>query len=186
MLSADIRFAMEKIKRVSDTDELTGLYNMRAFTAMLQPHLQTGDALLARSVGGHDRLRQPKDSERHSRPRSGNRLLQHVVRNIRSRCARSDMLARYGGDEFIALLPETDARGAREMGERIRRAIEEVAARRPRHRCSHHGQHRLSPAIPDDGGNLEVIMEKADKAMYYAKEHGRNRVVMASSGAENR
>jgi len=185
MLSADIRFAVDKIKRVSDTDELTGLYNMRAFTMVLSRNFKQAmrySHKLSIVMLDCDNLKQVNDTHGHE---SGNRLLQHVARTIRSELRGSDVLARYGGDEFIALLPETDAGGAREMGERIRRSIEMS-------RLDVHGTDVISTvsigiaSFPDDGGSLELIMEKADKAMYYAKERGRNRVVMASSGAENR
>ena len=182
MLSADIRFAVDKIKRVSDTDELTGLYNMRAFTMVLSRNFKQAmrySHKLSIVMLDCDNLKQVNDTHGHE---SGNRLLQHVARTIRSELRGSDVLARYGGDEFIALLPETDAGGAREMGERIRRSIEMS-------RLDVHGTDVISTvsigiaSFPDDGGSLELIMEKADKAMYYAKERGRNRVVMASSGA---
>jgi len=182
MLSADIRFAVDKIKRVSDTDELTGLYNMRAFTMVLSRNFKQAmrySHKLSIVMLDCDNLKQVNDTHGHE---SGNRLLQHVARTIRSELRGSDVLARYGGDEFIALLPETDASGAREMGERIRRSIEMS-------RLDVHGTDVISTvsigiaSFPDDGGSLEMIMEKADKAMYYAKERGRNRVVMASSGA---
>jgi len=182
MLSADIRFAVDKIKRVSDTDELTGLYNMRAFTMVLSRNFKQAmrySHKLSIVMLDCDNLKQVNDTHGHE---SGNRLLQHVARTIRSELRGSDVLARYGGDEFIALLPETDAGGAREMGERIRRSIEMS-------RLDVHGTDVISTvsigiaSFPDDGGSLEMIMEKADKAMYYAKERGRNRVVMASSGA---
>ena len=185
MLSADIRFAVDKIKRVSDTDELTGLYNMRAFTMVLSRNFKQAmrySHKLSIVMLDCDNLKQVNDTHGHE---SGNRLLQHVARTIRSELRGSDVLARYGGDEFIALLPETDAGGAREMGERIRRSIEMS-------RLDVHGTDVISTvsigiaSFPEDGGSLELIMEKADKAMYYAKERGRNRVVMASSGAENR
>jgi diguanylate cyclase (GGDEF)-like protein len=87
-------------------------------------------------------------------------------------------VARFGGDEFVALLPETDARGAREMGERIRRATEDA-------RIGMHGVDVTTTVsigfatYPDDGGNLDIIMDKADKAMYRAKLAGRNKVIGA-------
>jgi diguanylate cyclase (GGDEF)-like protein len=181
MLSADIRFAVDKIKRVSDTDELTGLYNMRAFTVVLSRNFKQSlrySHPLSVVMIDCDNLKQVNDTHGHE---SGNRLLQHVARTVRSELRGSDVLARYGGDEFIALLPETDARGAREMGERIRRAIEMS-------RLDVHGTDVVTTvsigiaSYPDDGGSLELIMEKADKAMYHAKQGGRNRVVNAADG----
>jgi diguanylate cyclase (GGDEF)-like protein len=179
MLSADIRFAVDKIKRVSDTDELTGLYNMRAFTVVLSRHFKQAlrySHPLSVVMIDCDNLKQVNDLYGHE---SGNRLLQHVARCVRSELRGSDVLARYGGDEFIALLPETDTRGAREMGERIRHAIE-------RSKLDVQGTDVVTTvsigiaAYPQDGGSVELVMEKADKAMYQAKHGGRNRVIIAA------
>jgi len=179
MLSADIRFAVEKIKRVSDTDDLTGLYNMRAFMVVLSRKFKQSlrySHPLSVVMIDCDNLKQVNDTHGHE---SGNRLLQHVTRCIRSELRGSDVLARYGGDEFIALLPETGSHGAKDMGERIRRAIEMS-------RLDVHGTDVLTTvsigigSYPDDAGSLEMIMEKADKAMYQAKQRGRNRVALAT------
>jgi diguanylate cyclase (GGDEF)-like protein len=176
MLSADIRFAVDKIKQVSDTDELTGAYNMRAFSAMLQrafrQSVRYGHALSVIMIDS-DNLKQINDKHGHE---SGNRLLQHLVRSIREQLRGSDIMARFGGDEFILLLPETPNKGAVELAERIRRSIEtsrfDVRS----------GDANITVSLgvasyPEDGGNLDVILDKADKAMYRAKEQGRNRVV---------
>jgi diguanylate cyclase (GGDEF)-like protein len=89
------------------------------------------------------------------------------------------VLARFGGDEFIALLPETEAKGAREMAERIRRAIE-GAIMDVRGGEIHTTVSVGVASYPSDGGSLDVIIDKADKAMYRAKQQGRNKVVAAS------
>ena len=175
MLAADIRFAVDKIKRVSDTDELTGSYNMRAFSEMLQrafrQSVRYGHALSIVMIDS-DNLKQINDKHGHE---SGNRLLQHLVRCIREQLRGSDVMARFGGDEFILLLPETGSKGALEMAERIRKAVEisrfDVRS----------GDTTITISVgvasyPEDGSNLDVILEKADKAMYRAKEKGRNRV----------
>jgi diguanylate cyclase (GGDEF)-like protein len=103
-------------------------------------------------------------------------LLQHLVRCIREQLRGSDVMARFGGDEFIVLLPETNSKGAVEMAERIRKAVEtsrfDVRT----------GDANITVSVgvasyPDDGGNLDVILDKADKAMYRAKQGGRNRVI---------
>ena len=176
MLAADIRHAVDKIKQVSDTDELTGTYNMRAFSSMLQrafrQAVRYGHALSVVMIDS-DNLKQINDTYGHE---SGNRLLQHLVRCIREQLRGSDVMARFGGDEFIVLLPETNNKGALEMAERIRKAIEisrfDVRS----------GDASITVSLgvasyPEDGGNLDVILDKADKAMYRAKQRGRNKVV---------
>ncbi len=176
MLAADIRYAVDKIKQVSDTDELTGIYNMRAFSAMLhrafRQAVRYGHALSVVMIDS-DNLKQINDKHGHE---SGNRLLQHLVRDIREQLRGSDVMARFGGDEFIVLLPETGNKGALETAERIRKAIENSRF------DVRTGDTRITVSVgvasyPEDGGNLDVILEKADKAMYRAKERGRNKVI---------
>ena len=176
MLSADIRYAVDKIKRVSDTDELTGCYNMRAFSSILhrafRQSVRYGHAMSVVMIDS-DNLKQINDTLGHE---FGNRFLQHLVRCIREQLRGSDVMARYGGDEFIVLLTETNNIGALEMGERIRRAVEmsrfDVRG----------GGINITVSIgvasyPEHGGDLDVILDKADKAMYRAKQRGRNQVI---------
>ena len=176
MLSADIRFAVDKIKQVSDTDELTGLYNMRAFSTMLQRSFKQavryGHPLSVVMIDS-DNLKQVNDAHGHD---AGNRLLQHLVRCIREQLRGSDVMARFGGDEFILLLPETNNKGALEMSERIRKAVE-LSRFNVRDGDTNVTASLGVASYPEDGGNLDVILEKADKAMYRAKQKGRNRVV---------
>jgi diguanylate cyclase (GGDEF)-like protein len=176
MLAADIRYAVDKIKQVSDTDDLTGTYNMRAFSAMLQrsfrQSVRYGHALSVVMIDS-DNLKQINDTHGHE---SGNRLLQHLVRCIREQLRGSDVMARFGGDEFIVLLPETGNKGALEMAERIRKAIE-ISRFDVRTGDTNITVSLGVASYPEDGGNLDVILDKADKAMYRAKQRGRNRVI---------
>jgi diguanylate cyclase (GGDEF)-like protein len=177
MLAADIRYAVDKIKQVSDTDDLTGLYNMRAFSAILQrafkQSVRHGHSL-SLVMADSDNLKSVNDAHGHD---AGNRLLQHLVRCIRDELRGSDVIARFGGDEFVLLLPETNRRGAQELAERIRRSVE--GSRFDIRGGDMHITVSLGIAsYPEDGGNLEVILDKADKAMYRAKQRGRNQVVM--------
>jgi diguanylate cyclase (GGDEF)-like protein len=176
MLAADIRYAVDKIKQVSDTDDLTGLYNMRAFSSMLQrafkQSVRYGHAMSVVMIDS-DNLKQINDKHGHD---AGNRLLQHLVRCIREQLRGSDVMARFGGDEFIVLLSETNNKGAQEMAERIRKAIE-VSRFDIRGGDTNVTASLGVASYPEDGGNLEVILDKADKAMYRAKQKGRNKVV---------
>ena len=174
MLRADIRYAIARIKRISDTDELTGVYNMRAFSAILRRTFQQSvrhNHPLSIVMIDSDNLKGINDAHGHE---AGNRLLQHLIREVTEELRRSDTVARYGGDEFTILLPETDRRGAYETAERIRKSVETS-------QFDVRGLH-LSTTIsvglasyPEDGGNIDIIIDKADRALYRAKQHGRNR-----------
>jgi diguanylate cyclase (GGDEF)-like protein len=181
MLSADIRYAVDKIKQVSDTDDLTGLYNMRAFSSMLQrafkQSVRYGHSMSVVMIDS-DNLKQINDKHGHE---AGNRLLQHLVRCIREQLRGSDVMARFGGDEFILLLSETNNKGAQEMAERIRKAVE-ISRFDIRGGDTNVTVSLGVASYPEDGGNLEVILDKADKAMYRAKQKGRNKVVAYIDG----
>ena len=123
MLSADIRYALDKVKQVSDSDELTGLYNMRAFSAILQRSVRQAarySQTLSLAMIDSDNLKAINDSYGHD---AGNKLLVSVVNCIRGAVRGSDVAARYGGDEFIVLLPQTGRSGALEVANRIRHTI---------------------------------------------------------------
>lgn len=177
MLSADIRYAMAKIKRISDTDELTGVYNMRSFSAILrrmfQQSVRHGHPLSIIMIDS-DNLKVVNDTHGHN---AGNKLLQHLIRKVGEELRRSDIVARYGGDEFIILLPETERQGAMETAERIRQAFEIS-------RFEYRGN-SLSVTVslglasyPEDGSNVDIIVDKADKALYRAKRLGRNQTAI--------
>jgi diguanylate cyclase (GGDEF)-like protein len=181
MLAADIRYAVDKIKQVSDTDDLTGLYNMRAFSSMLQrafkQSVRYGHSMSVVMIDS-DNLKQVNDAHGHE---AGNRLLQHLVRCIREQLRGSDVMARFGGDEFILLLSETNNKGALEMAERIRKAVE-ISRFDIRGGDTNVTVSLGVASYPEDGGNLEIILDKADKAMYRAKQQGRNKVVAYIDG----
>jgi diguanylate cyclase (GGDEF)-like protein len=179
MLSAHIRDAVEKIKQVSDTDELTGLYNMRAFATIYERGFKQAARYshpLSLAMIDSDNLKSVNDTHGHD---AGNRLLQHIVNRMREELRGSDVVARYGGDEFVVMLTHTGPEGAFEMAERIRLAVEasrlELADQTIRATVSI----GLS-SYPHDGGDPATIMDKADRALYRAKQTGKNCVVSYS------
>ena len=181
MLSADIRYAMAKIKRISDTDELTGVYNMRSFSTILRRTFQQSVRHahpLSIVMIDSDNLKAVNDTHGHN---AGNKLLQHLVYKVSEELRRTDIVARYGGDEFIVLLPETGRQGAMETAERIRQAFE---ISRFEYRGNSLGV-TVSLGLasyPEDGANVDVIVDKADKALYRAKRLGRNQTALYEPG----
>ena len=96
-----------------------------------------------------------------------------------------DVVARYGGEELVALLPNTDVEGARHIAERIRDA---VAATRIPHEASSVDRHvtvsiGVAATIPSAAAKRETLIERADLALYRAKELGRDRVEVAETEA---
>lgn len=179
MFSADIRYGLNKAKMLSESDELTELYNMRGFSMVM-------DRAFAQAVRysrplsvlmiDSDNLKAVNDQYGHE---AGNDLLRQLAASIKAHLRTTDVPARYGGDEFVVLLPDTEADAARDVAERIRESI----VRRPLE--LRHDSVLITVSIgfacyPADGRSAEILLERADQAMYRAKEQGRNRVVRFS------
>jgi len=115
---------------------------------------------------------------------TGDRLLKLVGEIIRETMRAADIPCRWGGEEFCVLLPETDHEGARAIAERIRTRVAEMVM--------HLGEHAVRTTIsigiasyPEDSpGNLQGLLDRADRALYAAKQAGRNRVLMATDPRE--
>ncbi|MGH8647805.1 MAG: GGDEF domain-containing protein, partial [Burkholderiales bacterium] len=180
MLSADLRQAYSHVKQLSETDELTGVLNMRAFATIAERVAQQAGRY-ARPFSvlmiDSDSLKQVNDTLGHE---TGNRLLQQTVECIQGRLRQTDLVARYGGDEFVALLPETPCAGAAGVAERIRKSIETIvlASREPKMSAT------VSIGVacyPNHGVDFESVLEKADQAMYAGKSAGKNRVTVSAT-----
>jgi len=176
MFSADIRYVLQRAKLLSELDDLTALYNTRGF-AIAADRL-FGQALRYTRPASVlmvdlDNLKAVNDSHGHD---AGNRLLRHTANALRAELRYTDLPARYGGDEFIVLLPETPPRGALDVAERIRKAV----ADRPLDMDAGKIASSVSIGVacfPDDGRTLDALATRADRALYEAKQKGRNCVV---------
>ena len=178
MLSADIRSALLRIKIISETDELTGIYNVRAFTAIAsRTHKQSLRYRHFYSILmiDSDNLKAVNDTYGHE---AGNRLLKLTVTCVQESLRETDVFARYGGDEFVVLLPQTKPDGAYEVAERIRKAI----ANTPLDTQGKQIKTTVSVGVagyPSHGDDLAVIMNRADHALYNSKRQGRNRTTVS-------
>lgn len=178
MLSSDIRRALIHIKTLSETDELTGVLNMRAFGAVAD-RVSRQSARYSHPYAivmiDSDSLKIVNDKFGHE---AGNRLLQLMVRCIQAQLRETDILARYGGDEFVLLLPETTAAGAEKLGVRIRQRIEAAVLATRENPVSSTVSVGLA-SYPEHASDLESVMERADQALYASKTAGKNRVTVA-------
>ncbi|PXX99967.1 hypothetical protein CR157_04190 [Halomonas sp. LBP4] len=151
---------------MASLDSLTGLFNRRAFDDLVKPI----HALAQRSrrpysvvVIDIDELKVINDSLGHG---AGDQAILALARQLQDCKRSSDLLARYGGDEFVMLLPDTDADGARIMMQRL------VATDKG-------DEPRISIGVasyPEHGDRFERLLEYADSAMYHSKSSGGNRV----------
>jgi diguanylate cyclase (GGDEF)-like protein len=177
LLAEDIHHDRRKITVLSQTDELTGLLNMRAFSMLLDKEITTVErysqpfTLMMIDV---DNLKKVNDRFGHV---AGTHLLQTVAGSI-SNCVRtSDVLARYGGDEFVILMPHTRSEAARIAAERIRDAIHKASFDMNGHCIAASASIGIA-SYPESVDVARDVLEKADLALYRSKQSGRNRVTV--------
>ena len=188
-LTARVRAAL-RTKTVRDTlaneaatDALTGLLNrgqLRPSIAGLVAAARRYGRPLACLMADLDHFKAVNDAYGHP---TGDRVLREVAARLQAGMRASDVLVRYGGEEFVALLPETDARGARTVAEKLRlRIAGSPVAVRPEVGAPQEVEVRVSVGVAcwsermHDGSEL---IEAADEALYRAKAAGRNRVELA-------
>lgn len=170
-----------KIAEGALQDPLTGLFNRRHLEERLASELaaaQRHGRELSLLLADVDFFKAVNDRHGHL---AGDEALKMVAFVLRGAIRKEDVLARYGGEEFVVVARETGLPGARALGERIRRAVE-------RSRCAWHGHDLgltvsigvtvsigLTEFVP--GRSERELLESADRALYLAKQAGRNRVV---------
>lgn len=180
MLSADIRRALTQIKLLSETDELTGTLNKRAID-IVSERIYKQAARYARPFSvlmiDSDSLKSVNDTYGHE---AGNRLLKLTVQCIQNQLREADIVGRYGGDEFLVLLPETPGSAAAGVGARIRQSIEATPLS-IRDRTVNITASIGVAAYPEHGNDFESVMKKADQAMYASKNKGKNQVTVAGT-----
>ncbi|MCY2926346.1 MAG: diguanylate cyclase [Planctomycetota bacterium] len=174
-----LRKSFGAVMRLSKTDELTDLANRRHFDQALQSAFVEARRYgrpLSVVVIDIDMFKAVNDSAGHC---AGDDVIRAVGRAIRQCCRTADLPARQGGDEFVILMPETAAAGAAVVAERIRAAVAAINLATPGGGISV----TVSTGVADmDSGGAESyqhLLALADKALYAAKQQGRNRVVQA-------
>lgn len=181
MLSQDILNAMARIRLISETDGLTQTYNMRAFEAIARREVALAsryNRIFSLLMVDSDSLKKVNDTHGHE---AGDRLIKLVVKCMRDSLRATDVLARYGGDEFVCLLPETGREGAAIVAERIRSRIAETPL------SGTGGAIPTSVSIgvasfPEHGDAFDILAKNADRALYASKAAGRNRVTVHAAG----
>jgi diguanylate cyclase (GGDEF)-like protein len=177
MLSNDILNALARVKLISETDELTGVFNIRAFNALAAQEFRLaaryGRDLTLMMIDSDD-LKRVNDTHGHD---AGDKLIRAVVAGIRASIKSSDVVARYGGDEFVCMFPGAAAGAAAGIGERIRKHIADT----PLQVDGRNVPISVSIGVasyPRHGDDLETVARNADKALYLSKSEGRDRVTV--------
>jgi len=177
---AERRRMEEKLRELTITDSLTKLYNMRHFYAQLQ--LEMDRALryehpLSLLLMDVDRFKQYNDTYGHL---EGDHVLTMLGEVIRECLRTSDTAYRYGGDEFIVILPQAQGDQAFKVGERIRERFPAVyAGRVPNGNMDTTLSVGVVECRPDE--DLSEFVKRADQAMYKAKNRGGNQSLLESN-----
>lgn len=175
-IAREQRRSREAAIRLSTIDSLTGLFNRAFFFAAVDREIQRSTrsgrrfGLLMMDLDG---LKAINDRFGHFH---GDQVLKAVAHVIKNGVRRIDTAARYGGDEFVILLPETEPTGAYVLAEKVRQGVVELEIRGAGDEI-HTSLSIGAVAYPDDGLTADDLLISADRAMYVSKRQGKNRVV---------
>jgi diguanylate cyclase len=172
--SAELRFALEGLRQAANTDPLTGLHNRRAMDQHLDALWNGQDgAPLSVLMLDIDHFKRINDTYGHP---CGDLVIRQVAETLHHCLRAEDSAFRYGGEEFMVLLPNTSMEGAVSVAESIRGRVEQL------HMTHHDGGSMhctvsLGVASRHAQEDCHSLFQRADRALYQAKQHGRNRVV---------
>lgn len=179
LMTKRIREQEDVLEHIARTDGLTGLYNRREFDRILAEELQRAkryDRPVSLIIGDIDHFKKFNDTHGHQ---AGDEALCVVAHELTENLRETDKACRFGGEEFVVVLPECDAKTARQVAERIRLAVEARVLQLD-------GDQTVTLTIslgvatsPNNGETPKTLLKSADSALYKSKEHGRNRVMSA-------
>jgi diguanylate cyclase (GGDEF)-like protein len=185
-IALDNALRVQRAEALSVTDDLTQLYNSRYLSQVLRRETKRASrsgrplSLLFIDLDGFKAI---NDTHGHL---YGSRALVEAAGLIRLSARETDVVSRFGGDEFALILPDTGSEGAAAVGERIR---ERVNAHRFLQGDGLNIHLTVSVGVatlPDVAASTEGLIQAADEAMYHVKDHGKNGIYIAGSGSEER
>jgi len=178
VLAIEYALLYERTRQIAITDRLTGLHNFGYFFERLKEERMRAERyhrLLSLVIFDIDHFKKYNDANGHP---AGNEVLKKISALLKSEAREVDIVARYGGEEMVMVLPETGRKRAAELAERIREKISSTL-------FAHMESQPLKKitvsagvaTYPVDAPNEEDLIKKADTSLYEAKSGGRNRVV---------
>ena len=171
------------LEAMASIDPLTGLLNRRAFQEVINREYASAKRLekpFSMLLFDLDRFKMLNDNYGHA---IGDQILVGISSVANNTLRTSDWLSRWGGEEFLAVLPGTDETGAKIIAERLREEIEKFSIRLNKQSIKTSASIGIA-SYPRDGDSLDFLMKAADAALYEAKTTGRNRVVEAREKRE--
>ena len=181
VLHLRIQKALEhaRTRRLASTDGLTGVYNHRSFQERLSQEIARADRYsrpLSVLMIDVDHFKVYNDTYGHPQ---GDIVLQDLARLLQEMSRTSDTIARWGGEEFAIILPETDSVGAQTIAQRLCEQVERYPF--PGQELMPGGTLTISIGVATyaSASSKEALLQGADTALYTAKREGRNRVCVA-------
>ncbi len=166
----------EELERKLNQDQLTGAFNRRAYDKRIDDEMERflryGSSFSLLLIDA-DRFKLINDNYGHA---IGDKCLQEIIKRTLPLLRKNDMLSRYGGEEFVVIMPETDLDGGREVAEKIRQTIEKIEFIYKKDKVKVTVSIGVSQVRAGDKHHLQVF-ERADIAVYQAKAKGRNQVI---------
>ena len=179
-LELELRAANERLERLASTDELTGVANRRAIEEALRRDLARADrdaTPMSVILIDVDHFKSVNDTWGHA---TGDAVLSALGKLMRQLLRASDVAGRWGGEEFLCILPNTDSQGATVVAERLRTTLPLNTVAGPRGPVQVTASFGVASVRGPGCRNAgEGLMRRADSALYSAKEQGRDRVVLS-------
>ncbi len=175
--NTDLQEKQRELERLTRLDGLTGLFNRNTFVELTKKELDraqrqgTATAILLMDL---DHFKRVNDTWGHP---AGDAVLKHAAMVASTTVRSTDLVGRLGGEEFIVLLPGTSIEAARKLAEKIRMRLEGEAATWNDTRMAITVSIGISGTTASEKQSFEVLYHDADKALYVAKQRGRNRVI---------
>lgn len=180
LMTTRIREQEDALERVAGTDGLTGLYNRREFDRMFDEEIRRAVRYgkpVSLIIGDIDHFKRFNDTYGHQ---AGDEALCAVAQTLEQNLRDVDKTCRFGGEEFVVILPECDAQAARQSAERLRAAVKTALLHPDGERTATVTMSLGVATFPGNGDTPDTLLKSADLALYRSKEQGRNRVVFAA------
>lgn len=175
---ANMQNELAETRQMLNEDALTGALNRRGLDQTLEREVarcQRNQDMLSLAMVDLDHFKRVNDEHGHT---AGDHMLVHFTALIRSVLRKSDALVRYGGEEFILVLPETDPRGAMLVLGRLQQLMQKSPLMFEGRQINTTFSAGVAGLTRDENGH--ALLRRADEALYKAKQSGRNKIVLAA------
>lgn len=174
-LAAKLKRSNEEIERLASYDDLCGCLNRRRGMASLRETSAAGPPMSIMIIDA-DHFKDVNDTHGHP---AGDEVLRELAKRLESSVRQGDVVARFGGEEFLVVAPGADSKRAKQVADRLLHAVSSEPIRFDDISIPITVSVGLAELKPSSATTPEALLAMADRALYQAKQQGRNRVVVA-------